>query len=218
MELRLLRRQKGDTIYVLFDKIKRLSSLAWPGEESAPHVISANINTFAEVIESASTRKEILLKRPKSLEEALEIASCMEFIESSTREHVVSFEPDGKKKDKMYARSVDAQASAAIAIAPPDAAALAFQKQYDEMKAWHAEIKSAKSGSGGSRGRGGKGSNFSRGPGPRGPVVCYRCDVEGHVVRDCPQRGGTGTAPPSPGTKPPTAAVKGVVWGRANPQ
>src|SRR6266496_180773 len=217
MELRLLRRKKGDTIYTIYDTIKRLSALAWSGEENAKHVVSSNISTFAEVIESPATRKEILLRRPQTLEDALDVASNMEFIEAYDRESSDVYDPDGRKRDKAHARSADAQVSAVTSVDPRDTAMAILRKELDEMKAWKAEQQASKARYIANKGKfQGKGS--PRG-GSQGPRLCCNCQQPGHFKDRCPNPPVAGSTPtPVPTSKPPHASVKGVAWDSGHPQ
>ncbi len=179
MELRMLKRKKGDTALSLFTAVRRCSALAWPGEWT-PQMMKTVINNYADALDRSDIRKELMIRKPKTLEEALSIATTMEFIDSSDQHRSGLSDEDGKRKDKTYARGAQAEASE---IDDKDAEILALKKKLAEMEkkkatGYNQNDRGKKSGTGSISSNRGKGAT-------KEPITCYGSKEVGHMKRDC---------------------------------
>src|SRR5260370_40443732 len=100
MDLRLRTRKKCESLHEYFYEMRRMSSLAWPGEQGSKATESNAINAFITGLSNPSIRREVLMRRTATLEEAFDIASTLEAIEAGDRTHseMDGFDPDGRKR------------------------------------------------------------------------------------------------------------------------
>ncbi len=136
--LRALKRDKADTPYDVYQKIKSLSAMAYPGEELNPYVISNNVGKYSELLPELGLRREFARTKPKSLEEALRMAVAFSEPDAAVEQALggrpprdSDFDADGRRKEKLHVRGVEAQA-AAITAQPPEGG---LQKELEELRA-----------------------------------------------------------------------------------
>src|SRR6266496_3103020 len=84
-ELRMRRRQKGETLHALYYDIQRLASLAWPGKEGSSTTEENAVEAFADALDDDRVRTEILIRGVKTLLDALNLAVQMEVIAKRPR-------------------------------------------------------------------------------------------------------------------------------------
>src|SRR5258708_21281392 len=139
MRLRMLRRTKDDTAYTICDKLRLYSSLAYPGEENSPMVVTNNICQFTERVGDSNLRREFLVRKPETFEAALQVAvSFMDDPEIKGGDKVTrdsDFDGEGRKK----AQARGAEALAAARTVAVDAAYLACQKELEELRLWKSQ-------------------------------------------------------------------------------
>ena len=70
MELKARQRRKGEPLQNLFQDIKRLMALAFPGQSGSMDEITA-IDAFVEAFGDRELRKQVLQHSPSTLSEAL---------------------------------------------------------------------------------------------------------------------------------------------------
>ena len=103
MELKTRRRCKGEPLQAVFQDIKRLMALAFPGQTGSMAEITT-IDAFVEAFNDRVLRKLVLQKNPPTLEEALTCAVRLKVIdESGTAKVPVPFDREGHKKERAYA-------------------------------------------------------------------------------------------------------------------
>src|SRR6266581_3118421 len=78
MRLRLLRRGKDDGAHEVYQNIKTLSALAYPGEGDNPMTIANNIGLFVELLGDPILRREFRMRKPRMLQDALRAAVAAE--------------------------------------------------------------------------------------------------------------------------------------------
>src|SRR5258708_20074120 len=134
MRLRMLRRTKDDTAYTICDKLRLYSSLAYPGEENSPMVVTNNICQFTELMGDSNLRREFLVRKPETLEAALQVAvSFMDDPDVKGGAKVTrDSDFDGEGRKKAQARGAEALVAAStVAVAT---AYLPCQKELEELK------------------------------------------------------------------------------------
>ena len=98
-ELRSRKRSKGESLQKLYQDVRRLMSLAYPGESSVLSDIVGR-DVFLEVLDDQTLRVRILEKEPKNVDEALNIASRLEAFDV-----ICVAGPEGEKNKVKYARA-----------------------------------------------------------------------------------------------------------------
>src|SRR6266496_1204918 len=89
-ELRMLVRNKDESLGTVYGRVKRLAHMAWPERFMAPLNVQEQIDAFADALEP-HLRNAILRHAPDTLEEALQISATLEARELS---HPPRFSPD----------------------------------------------------------------------------------------------------------------------------
>ena len=87
MELKTRRRQKGESLQLLFQDVKRLMALAFPGQHGSMAEITA-IDAIVDFITDHDLRKQVLQKSPATLVEALTWAVRIEAIDNRAKHDV----------------------------------------------------------------------------------------------------------------------------------
>ena len=105
MELRTCRRRMGEPLQTMFQDLKRLMVLAFPGQMGSMTKITA-INAFVDSFSNRSLHKQVLQKGSAILSEALTWAIRIEAIDnSSTPDGPTTFERDGHHKEHSFAHA-----------------------------------------------------------------------------------------------------------------
>ena len=97
--LRSRKRSKGESLQKLYQDVRRLIYLAYPGESSTLSDIVGR-DAFLEALDDQTLRVRILEKEPKNVDEALNIASRLEAFDV-----MGSVGPEGEKNKVKYARA-----------------------------------------------------------------------------------------------------------------
>ena len=98
-ELRSRKRPKGESLQKLYQDVRRLMSLANPGESSALSDIVGR-DAFLEALDDQTLRVRILEKEPKHLDDALNMASRLEAFD------IMGFAgPGGERNKSRFARA-----------------------------------------------------------------------------------------------------------------
>src|SRR6266496_2617948 len=201
-------RTKGDTPHSVCQKLKAISALAFPGEENSDIVTKLNIVKFASLWPELGLKKEFRRKRPTTLDEAVRVATAMEDDEAAETlgpgraSKDTDFDADGnRKKDRAQARTAEVQ----VVACAVQASESALQKEIDELKAKMTAITEKLNTPRPSTGYKGK-KPYQGHDKARKPFLCYGCNEEGHMKRNCPKSAeGKETNAKDPPT-PPAAA------------
>ena len=86
-ELRALRRRRGDSLQVIYQEVRRLMALAFPGQGGTLWEVMAR-DAFLDALGDNSLRVRILEKNPATLDEALKLACRLEAIARAPPEDV----------------------------------------------------------------------------------------------------------------------------------
>src|SRR6266496_6140971 len=123
--------------YDIYHNIKRLSALAYPGEEDNTFIVNNNIGKFTELLNDPILRREFRMRRPKNLEEALRAAAAAQeedaqvFGQMAARHRESDYDADRKRK--THGRSAEVQMGACAAPAS-DPAFAACLKEMEELR------------------------------------------------------------------------------------
>ena len=97
LELQSRRRQKGESVQMLYNDIRRLLALSFPGE-SGPMCEVLGMDAFLNSLNDRALRIRVLDQSPKSLDEALVIVSRMEAYSSADIDTDSSASDSSRKK------------------------------------------------------------------------------------------------------------------------
>ena len=126
MELKSRRRRKGEQLQEVFQDIKRLMALAFPGEVGTMAEITA-IDTFTDALADRELRKQVLQRSPATLAEALTWAIHIEAIDESEC-------PDDREKEKDKEKDRDRHKERAYAHQAAGDAANAESVTSEELR------------------------------------------------------------------------------------
>ena len=87
-ELRARRRQKGESLQTVYQDVRRLIALAFPGESGSLYEIVAR-DSFLEAIDNPAIRLRVLEREPPTLDEALSLATRLEALGFQNEDHHV---------------------------------------------------------------------------------------------------------------------------------
>ena len=99
MKLRTRRRQKGESLQSLFQDVKRLMALAFPGQTGSRADITA-IDAFVDSFTEYDLCKQVLQKIPATLAEALTWAVHIEAIDDRAKHDVPFYDRDGRRDNR----------------------------------------------------------------------------------------------------------------------
>jgi len=104
-ELRALRRRRGDSLQFVYQEVRRLTALAFPGQSGTLWEVMER-DAFLDALGDKSLRVCILEKDPMTLDEALKLACRMEAIARSPPED--DCDDCGRRRDKFARTSAEA--------------------------------------------------------------------------------------------------------------
>jgi len=104
-ELRVRRRQPGETLQQLYQDIRRLVSLAYPGPTSGVFNIVAR-DSFLDALDDDAFRIRILEKEPVTLDAALQIAVKLEAYDGGRIEQARAGADRAQRPKEHYSRVV----------------------------------------------------------------------------------------------------------------
>ena len=109
MELKIRRRQKGESLQSLFLDVKRLMALAFPGQNGSMAEITA-IDAFVDSFTDHDLRKQVLHKSPTTLAEALTWAIRIEAIDDRSKydmkcPHDAPYDTEGRRDHRKPHRA-----------------------------------------------------------------------------------------------------------------
>jgi len=115
-ELRARRRQKGESLQCVYQDVRRLIALAFPGQTGPLYEIVAR-DSFLDAIDNPAIRLRVLEREPSTLDEALTIASRLEALGFRAAESL-PFDDDRRPRERLV-RAVGA-ADEDVRRRPPD--------------------------------------------------------------------------------------------------
>ena len=107
MELKTRRRKKREQLQAVFQDLKRLMALAFPGQMGPMAEITA-IDAFVDALADRNQRKQVLQKSPSTLVEALTWAIRIEAIDESGSLEVAVADQGTRRKEKAFAHLAEA--------------------------------------------------------------------------------------------------------------
>ena len=216
-ELRVRRRKTGETLQCLYQDIRRLMTLAYPGPTSGLSEIVGR-DAFLEALSNQSLRVRILEKEPKTLDEALNAAVRLEAFELTDSTGLSEKEEARRKQANQHVRTSNADQDGlgiVVGLASDQTSAailemqrmmLAMQKQMNALGVGQHTSSSSKefsprqkeegeasgskeypSSSHTSNSRNSGSRGRGRGGAGRGSRGCHGCGEMGHWIRDCPK-------------------------------
>jgi len=97
VELRALRRQRGDSLQVIYQEVQRFMALAFPGQSGMLWEVMAR-DAFLDALGDQPMRVRVLEKDPVTLDEALKLACRMEAIARSPPED--AFDDHSQRRER----------------------------------------------------------------------------------------------------------------------
>jgi len=101
-ELKARRRRRGESLQSVYQDVRRLMALAFPGQSGSMWEVMAR-DAFVESLDDPSLRIRVLERDPTTLEEALKIASRLEALGAGDVEE--SWNDLGRRKEKFVKTS-----------------------------------------------------------------------------------------------------------------
>jgi len=98
-QLKGRRRQKNESLYTLYDEIRRLVLLAYPGEQSV-HRDDFGVEAFIELLGDYQLELYVWSQNPKNLEAPLKHASIMESFTSTRGKRTETDQPNASEKSE----------------------------------------------------------------------------------------------------------------------
>ena len=144
MELKSRKRRKGEQLQEVFQDIKRLMALAYPGQVGTMAEIHA-IDAFVDSFGDRELRKQVLQRSPATLAEALTWAIHIEAIDESgcpdDREKEKEKEKDrDRRKERAYAHQAAGDAASTESVTSEELRQLrmSLQEYQGELARWKA--------------------------------------------------------------------------------
>src|SRR6266568_2632718 len=212
------RTKKGtETQHDLYYDVRRLASLAWPGQQGTQVTEDNAIDAFADAQEDDRIRTEISMRGAKTLVEALNMAVKYENLHKDKRPKAAPavsptrdpYDAEGRKRDKGLVRAVEATKFPDPASAERDRLLKECQTELAELKTWKTQTEERRQWfKDHPRGQRGKSRGAPNTP-QSGPRTCFTCGVEGHFKQDCPNKVASG---PAGGKAPQPGAARAAGW------
>ena len=105
-ELKARRRRRGESLQSVYQDVRRLMSLAFPGHSGTMWEIMAR-DAFVESLGDPGLRLRVLERDPTTLEEALKVASRLEALGYGELEH--DWDDVGRRRDKFVKTTVGSE-------------------------------------------------------------------------------------------------------------
>jgi len=97
-ELKTIRRQKGSSLQTVYNEVRRLMALAFPGQRGIMWEVMAR-DAFLDALEDRAMRLRIMERDPPTLDQALNIACHFEAIARPSMD--TSWDDRGHKRDRL---------------------------------------------------------------------------------------------------------------------
>ena len=195
MELKTRRRQKDEPLQSVFQDIKRLMALAFPGQHGSMAEITA-IDAFVDSFTNRDLRKQVLQKSPATLAEALTWAVHLEAIDDSGKQHTSSYDKDGHRdKDNRRGHRAYAQVASSTSTsthsqpaAPhsPEKRRSSFQTRARSVPPPRRRIDRVGSPPRHSHRAAPASHAVVSDTSSRHPLRCFNCEGIGHFQHECP--------------------------------